>query len=132
MDAMGVYYLVPRPPGKNVMKTRMIYKVKTDSAGVPTKRTARFVCLGFTGRYGVNYRETFAPTPEPKTFKLLCSLLAQGPEWQAEQSDISAAFLNADVMMDEIYCEQPKYREHVHGQEHYVWRLRKSLFGMKN
>ena len=130
MVAMDVYELVPRPNGKNVMKTKMAYRIKTDANGLCTEWKARYVCKGFSGKYGEDYTHTFSPTPEPKAFKLLCALLAQGPEWEGEQCDVSAAFLNAKVT-NEVYCEQPMFQRQV-GKENHVWRLKKQLYGMKN
>ena len=130
MDQMGVYELVPRPKGKNVMATKMSYKIKIDANGLATQYKARYVCKGFSGRYGQDYTQTFSPTPEPKTFKLLLSLMAQGDEWEATQCDVSAAFLNSDVL-NEVYCEQPMFRK-AFGKEDYVWKLKKQLYGMKN
>ena len=49
--------------------------------------------------------------------------------WKLHQMDVKTAFLNG-VVEEEVYVEQPKGFE-THDRETHVWRLNKSLYGLK-
>lgn len=55
--------------------------------------------------------------------------LAARNRWHVHQMDVKSAYLNAEID-EEIYVRQPEgYIEP--GKETYVWKLLKSLYGLK-
>ena len=50
------------PSGSNIISSRWVFKYKRDSNGKVIKRKARLVAKGYTQEYGIDYKETFAPT----------------------------------------------------------------------
>ena len=54
-------YVVPK--GVNVITAKWVFAWKTDSDGYITKTKARLVSSGLGQQLGVDYFNTFAPTP---------------------------------------------------------------------
>lgn len=77
---------------------------------------------------GEDYGEIFAPTGKPSCLRLLFAIAAtQG--WRVHKMDAVKAFLNSDLW-DEVYVKQPeRYKDPDHPFN--VWRLYKSLYGLK-
>lgn len=90
---------------------------------------ARLVAQGFTQIFGVDYEETFSPTLCPESLRMLFSFAAYFG-FMIEQMDVPNAYLKEDLE-EEIYMEIPEGLTVPPGQEHYVLRLRKSLYGLK-
>ena len=129
---LGVWHLVERPKGKNVMKVRWVYDHKFDDQGKLLRMKARIVAKGFTQVYGHDYTETFSPTVRFKTFIILCTIKASSKgSFKADLWDVSTAFLNADADA-EMYCEQPAGWE-VEGKpkKSWVYKLDKTIYGTK-
>jgi hypothetical protein len=60
--------LVPRTPDMKVLTSKYVFKLKTDSEGVPVRYKARLVVGGHRQRYGIDFDETFAPVCKGATF----------------------------------------------------------------
>ena len=71
----GVYELVDRPKGKNVMKPKWVFKVITDSEGNVDKFKALVIAKGYSQVEKVDYDQTFSPTVR---FESIRGLVAQG------------------------------------------------------
>jgi hypothetical protein len=56
-----VWDIVPRPEGKSVVTSKLIYKIKHATDRSVEKYKARFVARGFSQVEGIDYEETFAP-----------------------------------------------------------------------
>lgn len=113
--------LVPRPPNKNVISVKWVYKIKADG-----RYKARLVARGFTQKYMEDFFATYSPVARTESIRLLLSLAAS-LDLEMTQFDISTAFLNGDLK-EEIYVEQP------HGftdGTRKVCRLKKGLYGLK-
>ncbi|XP_068503904.1 uncharacterized mitochondrial protein AtMg00810-like [Phaseolus vulgaris] len=96
-----VWTLVPKTTQMNVIRTKWVFRNKSDDSGIFTRNKARFVAKGYNQAEGIDYDETFAPVA------------------RLEVMDVKSAFLNGFVN-EEIYVSQPpgfedhKYPEHVY------------------
>jgi hypothetical protein len=67
MEDKGVYRLVQRLLGKNVVKSRWVFANKYDDAGNVTAHKVRLVAKGFTQVLGEDYDETYASVARLKS-----------------------------------------------------------------
>jgi hypothetical protein len=127
MKDKGVYHLVPRPLGKNVVKSRWVFANKYDDSGEIVAHKARLVAKGFTQVLGEDYDETYASVARLESVRLICAIAASlGLRlWQA---DFVSAFLNSDNTF-EVYMEQPPGFEEGGECDDQVWLLLKTLYG---
>jgi hypothetical protein len=109
MREMKTWNLVPPPRGANIVSSKWVYKVKTNSDGSIARFKARLVERGFTQVAGVDYEETFAPIAKFTTIRLMLSL-ACSLQWPVQQINIDTAFLWAELE-DDIYMQQPPGHE---------------------
>jgi hypothetical protein len=99
----NVWELVERPKDQNVIKCKWVFKKKIDANGNLEKYIARLVARGFTQRYGVDYKETFAPVVRYSTLRLLFAIGVE-QDMDMEHIDVSTAFLNGNLS-EKIYLE---------------------------
>ncbi|CAI7779973.1 unnamed protein product [Closterium sp. NIES-53] len=66
----GTYVDEVPPPGANIVDGMWIFKVKRP-LGSPPAFKARYVARGFSQRQGVDYFQTFSPTPKMTTLRIL-------------------------------------------------------------
>ncbi|CAI5929969.1 unnamed protein product [Closterium sp. NIES-65] len=64
----GTYVDAVPPPGANIVSGMWIFRVKR-SPGSPPVFKARYVARGFSQRQGVDYFQTFSPTPKMTTLR---------------------------------------------------------------
>ena len=127
MEKMKVFSPTRKPKGANVIKCKWVFKIKRNADGSVKKYKARLVAKGFTQKYGIDYDEVFAPVARYTTLRILLTIAAH-EDWDLEQSDVTTAFLNADLD-ENIYMEMPEGLET--GREDSVMKLNKSLYGLK-
>jgi len=70
--------LVPMPPGTNLISCKWIYRIKIKSDGSFEWYKAYLVAWGFTQKYGIDYKETFAPMAKMTSIRTLIVLLLLG------------------------------------------------------
>jgi transposase InsO family protein len=102
---LGVYELVEKPRGVNLLKNKWVLKKKRDQAGNIERYKARLVAKGFTHREGIDYEETFAPVARHATMRALLAKAAV-EDLEVEQIDAKTAFLNGPLK-ETIYMEPP-------------------------
>jgi len=56
-----VWDLVPKPPLKNIIGTKWVFRNKLNEQGEVTRNKARLVAQGYSQQEGIAYSETFAP-----------------------------------------------------------------------
>lgn len=118
--------LVDLPAGRVPIKSKWIFKRKTDSHGNVTRYKARLVVKGCSQKEGVDYNEIYAPVVRYASIRYLISLAAQF-NLEIYQMDAITAFLQGEL--DEtIYMHQPDF--HNDGSSK-VCLLRKSIYGLK-
>ncbi len=116
------------PKDKKTIKTRWIFKVKSNSNNEPVRFKARLVAKGYNQEYGIDYEETFAPVVKQQSLRLLLAI-AENENLIVHQIDISTAFLYGELEED-IYIEPPVgHREMI--QKGQVLKLNKALYGLK-
>ncbi|CAI7925881.1 unnamed protein product, partial [Closterium sp. NIES-53] len=64
------------PPGANIVDGMWIFRVKRPPGSPPTFK-ARYVARGFSQGQGVDYFQTFSPTPKMTTLRVLLHVAAQ-------------------------------------------------------
>ncbi|CAI7755978.1 unnamed protein product [Closterium sp. NIES-53] len=72
----GTYIDEVPPPGANIVSGMWIFRVKRPPGSPPVFK-ARFVARGFSQRQGVDYFQTFSPTPKMTTLRVLLHVAAQ-------------------------------------------------------
>ena len=85
--------LTDLPPGHRAIGLKWVYKVKRDTNGVILKNKAHLVVKDYVQKYGINFKEVFAPVTRLETVRLLLSLAAKN-EWEVHHLDVKSAFLN--------------------------------------
>lgn len=130
LRAHGTFELVERPPGARVIGSTLVFHRKRDAEGAVTQCKVRVVAQGFSQIPGCDFGETFAPVAKPASLRLMITLTARSG-WPMIQLDVKSAYLNGDLE-EEIYSHmrQPPGTA-APGEEHVVWRLKKSLYGLK-
>jgi transposase InsO family protein len=127
LQEAGTYDLVELPRGRTAVGNKWVFKVKQLADG-NTKYKARLVAKGFTQQPGIDYRETYAPVVRFASLRALLALAACY-NWEVQHMDVRTAYLNG-VLDEEIYMRQPEGFE-IPGKEHYVCRLWKGLYGLR-
>ena len=125
--AAGSFKLVERPKGAKVLPTVWLYKYVYDSAGGVTGGKARLVILGNQQLYEIG-EKNYAPVVNYATLRtVLAFAVSRG--LHIHHIDATTAFLNAEVE-GVIYASQPKGFARP-GEEHLVWRIEKSVYGLR-
>ncbi|GKA19614.1 retrotransposon protein, putative, ty1-copia subclass [Tanacetum coccineum] len=75
MDNM-VWVLVDLPPSCKTIRSKWIFKKKTNMDGIVHTYKARLVTKGYTQLYGVDYEETFSPVADIRAIRILISIAA--------------------------------------------------------
>ncbi|CAI7813868.1 unnamed protein product [Closterium sp. NIES-54] len=87
----GTYVDAVPPPGMNVVSGMWLYKVKRPPGSPPVFK-ARYVATCFIQREGVDFFQTFAPTPKMTTLRVLLHIAAQR-DYKLHSLDFSTTFL---------------------------------------
>ena len=127
MKNLKVYKIVKIVPSRsNIISSRWVFKYKRDAHGNITNRKARLVEKGYTQQYGIDYKETFAPTFKQDTIRII-TVNTVLTNFNVVQIDINSAYFNAPLN-ELIYMKAPE--DHP-SHNKYFWELRKALFGLK-
>ncbi|CAI7904608.1 unnamed protein product [Closterium sp. NIES-54] len=87
----GTYIDEVPPPGANIVNGMWIFRVKRP-LGSPPAFKARYVARGFSQRQGVDYFQTFYPTPKMTSLLVLLHVAAQR-DYELHSLDFSPTFL---------------------------------------
>ncbi|CAI7837001.1 unnamed protein product [Closterium sp. NIES-53] len=100
----GTYVDEVSPPGANIVSGMWIFRVKRPPGSPPVFK-ARYVARGFSQRQGVDYFQTFSPTPKMTTLRVLLHVAAQR-DYELHSLDFSTAFLQGSLH-EEIWLHRP-------------------------
>ncbi|CAI7817646.1 unnamed protein product [Closterium sp. NIES-54] len=93
----GTYVDAVPPPRANVVSGMWLYKVKR-LPGAPPMFKARYVVRGFSQREGLDFFQTFAPTPKMTTLWVLLHIAVQR-DYELHSLDFSTAFLHEQIWL---------------------------------
>jgi transposase InsO family protein len=123
------YDLVNCPPDQTPIGFKWVFTTKFDAAGNVIKRKARLTAQGCSQRYGIDYEETYAPVCRIGSIRVLTALAAHY-DWEIHHMDVNSAFLNGELK-ERVYMRQPTGFRATGAQANHVWKLNKSIYGLK-
>ncbi|CAI7874593.1 unnamed protein product [Closterium sp. NIES-53] len=100
----GTYVDEVPPSGANIVSGMWILRVKRPPGSPPVFK-ACYVARGFSQRQGVDYFQTFSPTPKMTTLRVLLHVAAQR-DYELHSLDFSTAFLQGSLH-EEIWLRRP-------------------------
>ncbi|CAI7922440.1 unnamed protein product [Closterium sp. NIES-54] len=115
------------PPGANIVSGMLIFRVKRPP-GSPPAFKARDVAHGFNQRQGVDFFQTFSPTPKMTTLRVLLHVAAQR-DYELHSLDFSTAFLQGSLH-EEIWLRRPPGFT-VSFPAGTQWSLRRPVYGLR-
>ncbi|CAI7913414.1 unnamed protein product [Closterium sp. NIES-53] len=123
----GTYVDEVPPPGANIVSGMWILRVKRPPGSLPELK-ARYVSRGFSRRQGVDYFQTFSPTPKMTTLRVLLHVAAQC-DYELHSLDFSTAFLQGSLH-EEIWLRRPPGFTGTFplGTQ---WSLRRPVYGLR-
>nr|GEX29443.1 retrotransposon protein, putative, Ty1-copia subclass [Tanacetum cinerariifolium] len=125
---IGMLPAIGLPPDDKTIRSKWLFKKKTDMDGVVHTYKARLVAKGFTQTYRVDYEETFSPIADVRAIRILVSIVAFY-DYEIWKMDVKTAFINGHLS-EEVYMVQhegfanPKYPNR-------VCKLKHSIYGLK-
>ncbi|CAI7853395.1 unnamed protein product [Closterium sp. NIES-54] len=123
----GTYIDEVPQPGANIVYGMWIFRVKWPP-GSPPAFKARYVARGFIQRQGVNYFQTFSPTPKMTTLRVLMPVAAQR-DYELHSLDFSTAFLQGSLHEEIWLCRPPGFTESFPAGTQ--WSLRRPVYGLR-
>ncbi|CAI7781436.1 unnamed protein product [Closterium sp. NIES-53] len=123
----GTYVDEDPPRGANIVSGMWIFRVKRPPGSPPVFK-ARYVARGFSQRQGVDYFQTFSPTPNMTTLRVLLHVAAQR-DYELHSLDFSTAFLQGSLH-EEIWLRRPPgfTGSFPRGTQ---WSLRRPVYGLR-
>ena len=123
----GTFELAAKTPTDcNVIDSRWGYKWNADKTGKIVKAKARLVAKGFKQKHGVDYLETFSPTANAASIRLIVALACKY-DLELLHFDIEQAFVQSELD-HEVFMKLPPGCGSMSGK---VVRLGKSLYGLR-
>ena len=71
------FTIVEAPPNTNIINGKWVLRQKRNGEGKVIRWKARYIVRGFQQRSGTDFTETFAPTVQPTTLRILLAVAAQ-------------------------------------------------------
>ncbi|CAI7875760.1 unnamed protein product, partial [Closterium sp. NIES-53] len=123
----GTYVDEVPPPGVNIVDGMWIFRVKRPPGSSPAFK-ARYIARGFSQQQGVDYFQTFSPTPKMTTLRVLLHVAAQR-DYELHSLDFSTAFLQGSLH-EEIWLRRPPgfTGSFPTGTQ---WSLRRPVYGLR-
>lgn len=129
LEKNNTFKITQLPPDKKAVGGRWVYTLKSDTDG-SDRYKARFVAKGYSQKQGIDYEETFSPTADMTTVRIVMQKAVQ-EGLILHQMDVETAYLHAPIDC-EVYLEQPEgYEIESKSGEKLVCKLQKSLYGLK-
>ncbi|CAI7773161.1 unnamed protein product, partial [Closterium sp. NIES-53] len=103
-NSTGTYVDKVPPPGANIVSGMWIFRLKRPPGSPPVFKV-RYIARGFTQRQGVDFFQTFSPTPKMTTLRVLLHVAAHR-DYELHSLDFSTAFLQGSLHK-EIWLRRP-------------------------
>jgi hypothetical protein len=117
-----------RPLHHNIIRNKLVYRIKRHIDGTVERLKARLVAKGFDQRSGIDYTETFSLVIKPSTIRVILTLVVDF-DWGIRKLDVSNAFLQS-TLVEEVYMELPQgFLDKLNPG--FVCRLHKAIYGLK-
>nr|GEV21569.1 integrase, catalytic region, zinc finger, CCHC-type, peptidase aspartic, catalytic [Tanacetum cinerariifolium] len=127
-DRLDVWELVDRPPCKNVINMKWLWKNKHDEKNTVIRNKSHRVAKGYSQKEGVDFEESFAPVARLEAVWLFIAYVAH-KSFTVYQMDVKTTFLYGPLK-EEVYVNQPDgFFDPYHPDK--VYRLKKALYGLK-
>ncbi|GJW68638.1 retrotransposon protein, putative, ty1-copia subclass [Tanacetum coccineum] len=128
MKVNEVWTEVDPPPNAKIVRSKWLFKKKTDMDGQVHTYKARLVAKGHTQTYGIDYEETFSPVADIRAIRILIAIAAYY-DYEIWQMDVKTS--SEMVRLDEdIYMEQPEGYVNPRYPNR-VCKLQRSIYGLK-
>lgn len=92
LEENGTWIVTDLPKGKTAIDCKCLYKIKYNPDGAVDRLKACLLILGCRQKYGIDYKETFAPVAKMTTVRALLAVAAL-KGWNTCQMDVTNAFL---------------------------------------
>ncbi|CAI7808798.1 unnamed protein product [Closterium sp. NIES-53] len=122
----GTYVGAVPPSRANIVDGMWIFRVKRPPSSPPAFK-ARYFARGFGQRPGVDYFQTFSPTPKMTTLRVLLHVAAQR-EYEFHSLDFSTAFLQGSLHKELWLRRPPGFTESFPAGTQ--WSLRQPVYGL--
>ncbi|CAI7839610.1 unnamed protein product [Closterium sp. NIES-53] len=123
----GTYVDAVPPSGANIVDGMWIFRVKRPPGSPPVFK-ARYIARGFSQRQGVDFFQTFSPTPKMTTLRVLLHVTDQR-DYEMHSLYFSTAFLQGSLH-EEIWLRRPPgfTGSFPVGTQ---WSLRRPVYGLR-
>ncbi|KAD7116621.1 hypothetical protein E3N88_03889 [Mikania micrantha] len=128
IEKNNTWILTDLPKGVKPIGLKWVFKTKKDAQGRITKHKARLVAKGYVQKYGIDYKEVFAPVARMETVRMILAVAAQRG-WFVHHLDVKTAFLHGELR-EQVFVNQPDGFIK-RGAEQKVYKLVKALYGLK-
>ncbi|CAI7863924.1 unnamed protein product, partial [Closterium sp. NIES-54] len=115
------------PLGANIVSGMWIFRVKRPPGSPPVFK-ARYVACGFSQRQGVDFFQTFSPTPKMTTLRVLLHVAAHR-DYELHSLDFSTAFLHGSLHKEIWLRRPPGFTESFPAGTQ--WSLRRPVYGLR-
>ena len=123
------FELTSLPEGRKSVGGRWVYALELSPNG-EEKHKARFVAKGYSQIAEVDNHQTFSPTAQLTSVRILLQLAVQY-NLTVRQMDVKSAYLYAPIDC-ELFVEQPQgFSTTDKGGKHLIHKLKKSLYGLR-
>ncbi|KAL2885232.1 Retrovirus-related Pol polyprotein from transposon TNT 1-94 [Ceratocystis lukuohia] len=119
----GTWTEVPFRNGIKLVNTKFIFKIKPSTDEQPERLKARLVAQGFRQEQGVDFHETYAPTPKQTTTRAFFAMVC-GLDLECRKVDARNAFAQAKLE-EVVYVNPPPHLK----KPDTIWKLNKALYG---
>ncbi|CAI7856533.1 unnamed protein product [Closterium sp. NIES-54] len=123
----GTYVDEVPPPGANIVSGMWIFRVKRSPSSPPVFK-ACYVARGFSQRHGVDFFQTFSPTPKMTILRVRLHVAAQR-DYELHSLDFRTAFLQGSLHKEIWLCRPPGFSgSFPPGTQ---WSLRRPVYGLR-